>query len=45
METIFKVSDDNLDRLRRLLFRAIPAIPLERSCGCGEALDPGSLPV
>ena len=45
METIFKVLDDNLDRLRKLLFRAIPSIPVDRSCGCGEALDPGSLPV
>ena len=44
METIFKVLDENVERLRRLLFRAIPAIPAERTCACGEALDPGSLP-
>ena len=44
METIFKVLDENIDRLRRLLFRAIPSIPADRSCACGEALDPGSLP-
>jgi len=43
METIFKVLDENIDRLRRLLFRAIPQIPLDRACACGEALDPGSL--
>jgi 5'-methylthioadenosine phosphorylase len=45
METIFKVLEDNLDRLRKLLFRALPDIPAERSCSCGEGLDPGSLPV
>jgi len=45
METIFKVLDENIDRLRRLLFRAIPQVPADRSCGCGEALDPGSLPL
>jgi 5'-methylthioadenosine phosphorylase len=45
METIFKVLDDNLERLRKLLFRAIPDVPAERLCPCGEALDPGSLPV
>ena len=44
METIFKVLEENLDRLRKLLFRAIPEIPAERSCSCGEALDPGTLP-
>ena len=38
METIFKVLEDNLDRLRKLLFRAIPDIPTERSCPCGEGL-------
>jgi 5'-methylthioadenosine phosphorylase len=38
METIFKVLEDNLDRLRKLLFRAIPDIPAERSCACGEGL-------
>ena len=45
METIFKVLEENLDRLRKLLFRAIPLVPTDRSCSCGEALDPGSLPV
>ena len=45
METIFKVLEENLDRLRKLLFRAIPLVPAERSCPCGQTLDPGSLPV
>jgi 5'-methylthioadenosine phosphorylase len=45
MEEIFRVLEDNLDRLRKLLFRAIPLVPEKRSCACGEALDPGSLPV
>jgi 5'-methylthioadenosine phosphorylase len=40
METIFKVLEENLDRLRKLLFRAIPEIPLERSCNCGEGTVP-----
>ena len=45
MEIVLKVLDDNLDRLRALLFRAIPAIPAERNCPCGAAaLDPGALP-
>ena len=45
METIFRVLEDNLERLRKLLFRAIPLVPVERSCPCGQTLDPGSLPV
>ena len=45
METIFRMIDENVERLRHLLFRAIPEIPPKRSCPCGEAaLDPGSLP-
>ena len=44
MEKIFQVLEDNLERLRKLLFRAIPLVPVDRSCSCGEALDPGSLP-
>ena len=43
MEMVLKVLEDNLERLRALLFRAIPAIPAKRSCPCGDAaLDPGS---
>ena len=41
METVFAVLDQNLDRVRRLLFAAIPAIPAERSCPCATgAVDP-----
>ncbi|MCU1450983.1 MAG: S-methyl-5-thioadenosine phosphorylase [Acidimicrobiales bacterium] len=36
MDAIFKVLEENIGHLRRLLFRAIPEIPLERSCSCGE---------
>jgi 5'-methylthioadenosine phosphorylase len=44
MEVIFKVLAENVERVRRLLARAIPAVPTERGCACGQALDPGSLP-
>jgi 5'-methylthioadenosine phosphorylase len=44
MEVIFKVLGENVERVRRLLARAIPTVPAERSCGCGQSLDPGSLP-
>ena len=44
MEVIFRVLAENVERVRRLLARAIPAVPAERSCRCGQALDPGSLP-
>src|SRR5207244_9824158 len=43
MEMVLKMLEDNLERLRALLFRAIPAVPAKRSCPCGDAaLDPGS---
>ena len=46
MEVIFKVLAANVERVRLLLARAIPAVPAERSCACGSAaLDPGSLPL
>ena len=45
MEVIFKVLGENVERVRRLLARAIPAVPAGRSCACASAaLDPGSLP-
>jgi 5'-methylthioadenosine phosphorylase len=44
MEVVFRVLADNVERVRRLLGRAIPAVPDDRSCTCGQALDPGSLP-
>jgi hypothetical protein len=37
--------NDNVDKVRVLLTRAIPVVPAERACACGDgALDPGSLP-
>ena len=34
MEEVFAVMADNNDRVRKLLFRAIEAIPSSRSCSC-----------
>jgi hypothetical protein len=28
----------NIERVKRLMFKAIPMIPEKRSCPCGEAL-------
>ncbi|MDQ6797530.1 MAG: S-methyl-5'-thioadenosine phosphorylase [Actinomycetota bacterium] len=44
MEAVFAVLADNVERVQRLLSRAIPSVPTERSCTCGRAADPGSLP-
>ena len=44
MDTVLRVMEDNIDRVRLLLTRAIPAVPAERTCACGDgALNPGSL--
>ncbi|HEX7166169.1 MAG TPA: S-methyl-5'-thioadenosine phosphorylase [Acidimicrobiales bacterium] len=43
MDDVFAVLRANVDRTRSLLFRAIPEIPVERSCSCGSALDEGPL--
>ncbi len=43
MEEVFAVMADNNDRVRKLLFRAIDAIPVGRSCSCADGaggLDP-----
>jgi 5'-methylthioadenosine phosphorylase len=40
MERVFAVLADNVDRLRALLARAIPAIPVARSCSCAAAAGP-----
>jgi 5'-methylthioadenosine phosphorylase len=34
MEEVFAVMGDNNDRVRRLLFRAIEAVPADRGCAC-----------
>ena len=45
METVFRVLAENIERVKGVLRRAIPAIPADSSCGCAEgAMDPGSLP-
>ena len=45
METVFRVLAENIERVKGVLLRAIPAVPAERSCGCAAgAMDPGSLP-
>jgi 5'-methylthioadenosine phosphorylase len=45
MEAVFRVLAENIDRVKAVLLRAIPAIPVEAGCGCGQgAVDPGSFP-
>lgn len=46
LEEVFAVMADNNDRVRRLLFRAIEAVPAERSCDCatGAAATPPEPP-
>jgi hypothetical protein len=41
MEAAFAVLEESVDQTRRLLMKAIPAIPETPSCGCGEALPGG----
>jgi 5'-methylthioadenosine phosphorylase len=40
MEQVFAVLSDNVDRLRALLERAVPAIPETRACTCASAAGP-----
>ena len=45
MEAVFRVLAENIERVKGVLLRAIPAIPAEPACGCADgAMDPGSLP-
>ena len=45
MDAVFRVLAENIERVKGVLLRAIPAIPTEAGCGCAEgAMDPGSLP-
>jgi len=45
METVFRVLAENIERVKAVLLRTIPAIPAEPGCGCADgAVDPGSLP-
>ncbi len=45
MEAVFRVLAENIERVKGVLLRAIPAIPAEPGCGCAEgAMDPGTFP-
>jgi len=45
MEGVFRVLAENIERVKGVLLRAIPAIPAEPGCGCADGtMDPGSLP-
>ena len=42
METVFRVLAENIEKVKGVLLRAIPAIPSAAGCGCVEgAMDPG----
>jgi 5'-methylthioadenosine phosphorylase len=38
-ELVIKVFNENLSKLRDLLFRLVPSLPAERSCPCATALE------
>ena len=45
MEAVFRMLAENIERVKAVLLRVIPAIPDDPTCGCAEgAMDPGSLP-
>jgi 5'-methylthioadenosine phosphorylase len=45
MERVFRVLAENIERVKAVLLRAIPAVPVHAACGCADgAMDPGSLP-
>jgi 5'-methylthioadenosine phosphorylase len=43
-EEVFRVFGENTDRLRGVLLDAVAALPAERDCPCGHALDGIKLP-
>ncbi|GLY21895.1 S-methyl-5'-thioadenosine phosphorylase [Micromonospora sp. NBRC 101691] len=43
-EEVFRVFGENTDRLREILLDAVAALPAERECTCGAALDGIKLP-
>ncbi|MFE9653080.1 S-methyl-5'-thioadenosine phosphorylase [Micromonospora sp. NPDC006431] len=43
-EEVFRVFAENTDRLRGVLLDAVAALPSERDCPCGDALDGIKLP-
>lgn len=44
-EEVFRVFADNVVRLRDLLMKLIPELPLDRNCPCPHALDGLKLPI
>jgi len=38
-ELVIKVFEENISKLRDLLFRIVPALPAERACPCSTALE------
>jgi 5'-methylthioadenosine phosphorylase len=45
MDEVFRVLAENVERVKDVLLRAIPAIPAAAGCGCSTgAMDPGSFP-
>jgi 5'-methylthioadenosine phosphorylase len=45
METVFAVLRENIDRVQRLLLRAVPEVPDDRHCACAVGMiDPETLP-
>lgn len=45
MEAVFRMLGENIERVKAVLHRVIPAVPEQPGCGCSEgAMDPGSLP-
>ncbi|MGI8810602.1 MAG: S-methyl-5'-thioadenosine phosphorylase [Acidimicrobiales bacterium] len=45
MEAVFRMLAENIERVKGVLLRAIPSIPVDPACGCADgAMDPGSLP-
>ena len=44
MEEVFARLADNVDRVRQVLFHAVPAVPAERRCDCHSGLAEHVLP-
>ncbi|MDQ2825497.1 MAG: S-methyl-5'-thioadenosine phosphorylase [Actinomycetota bacterium] len=45
MEAVFRVLAENIERVKAVLHRVIPAVPDTAACGCAAgAMDPGSFP-
>jgi 5'-methylthioadenosine phosphorylase len=43
-EEVFRLFAEHVDRLRRLLYDIVPALPTERDCSCAHALEGMPLP-